>query len=380
MVWRSLERSSWRWFGRALAGVWVAAVIAISLEGHARPGWIASFAASPERVREGKVWFLFTSGMLVDRPIIVSLVCFVALAALAVMLVGVGTFWWSAFLGQVAATLLVYALVGAVRWVVPAALESVVASPDYGVSTVSAAWLGSIAAFGWHGRARSWIGRCWIAVSCVAVGLFAYTVRPDLSVLSSEHLVAFALGVAGASPGFWRAALDATWRKPASKIGALSASRRRRAGFVVAAAAAPVAVAIAAPVGLAALHREIASRIRPTVTRCAHDWNGPLGAPRKAIRWQATTFASLTTTRLTIVRGFGGEARPPVWVDYCRYAFVGRSTTTVVLGMWRRGRVAGWTLHDEPRVAAPRRGNASVRPDGRIRLHPRRGQRLVLSS
>src|SRR5207302_7400054 len=148
-------------------------------------------------------------GMLVDHPIGISLVFFVALATLVLAFCGVSTFWWAAFLGQVAATLLVYAVIGAVRWFVPAALESVVASPDYGVSTISAAWLGASAATGWQARGRTTIGRFSIALSCATVGVFAYTVRPGLGVLSSEHLVAFGLGIASASPGLWRVSYDA---------------------------------------------------------------------------------------------------------------------------------------------------------------------------
>lgn len=355
-----------RRLGLLVALVWIAAVVVMSLVTRARAGWVVSLAASPDRVREGKLWFLFSSGMFVDHPIGISLVFFVALAMVVLLLCGVRTFWWAALLGHVGATVLVYASIGVVRWFVPAALESVVMSPDYGVSTISAAWLGSSAAVGWRGRGRGAIGRVSIALSCVAVGVFAYSVRPDLSVLSSEHLVAFGLGVAGANRGRWRARLDAMRR-----AGPRFARRRGRVSLTVFAGVSVLLAIAAAPAGLAALRGEIVSRIPPTVTRCALDWNSLHGAPRPSIASQPATLASLTTTRVTIVRGFGAAARPPVWVEYCRYVFVGDAGATVVLGMWRHGRVENWTVTAEPRTLAPRHGDASVGRDGRVHLHHR---------
>lgn len=370
-----------RRLGLLVALVWIAAVVVISLVTRARASWVASLAASPERVREGKLWFLVSSGMLVDHPIGISLVFFVGLAIVVLLFCGVRTFWWAAFLGQVAATVLVYASIGVARWFVPAALESVVVSPDYGVSTISAAWLGASAVVAWRGRGRSAIGRISIALSCAAVGVFAYSVRPDLGVLSSEHLIAFGLGIAGASPDFWRAGLDAIRRAGRSRTSPGFASRQRSRAWVAVVAGVPAALAIAvAPAALAALRGEIVSRIGPTVTRCALDWNSLRGAPRTTIARQPVTLASLTTTRVTVLRGFGGGARPPVWIDYCRYVFVGQREATVVLGMWRYGRVRNWTFAAEARLAAPRHGDASVGRDGRLRLHPRRGPALTLTS
>jgi hypothetical protein len=369
-----------RRIGVLAALVWIAAVVAISLVTRARADWVASLAASPDRVREGKLWFLVSSGMLVDHPIGISLVFFVALATLVLAFCGVSTFWWAAFLGQVATTVLVYAVIGAVRWFVPAALESVVASPDYGVSTISAAWLGASAAASWRGRGRTMVGRFSIALSCATVGVFAYSVRPELGVLSSEHLIAFGLGIASASPGFWRVKYGAIRRiaRPRTKP-EFTTGRRNRAWIAIVAGVPAVLAIIVAPAGLAALRGEIVSRIHPTVTRCALDWNNLRGTPRTTIARQPSTFASLTTTRVTIRRGFSQAARPPVWIDYCRYVFVRKREATVVLGMWRHGRVESWTLTAQPRPAAPRHGDASVGRDARLSLHPR-GSGLKLTS
>lgn len=366
---------------RAFAVGWMAAVVVVSFAARARPGWVVSVAASPERVREGKLWFLVSSGMLVDRPIMISLICFVVLGLLALLVCGVATYWEAVFLGQVAATIVVYAAIGATRWIVPAAFQSAVASPDFGVSTISAAWLGAIAAVGWRSRGRSTVGKCWIAVSCVAVGLFAFSVRPDVTALSSEHLVAFVLGVAAATPRFWANALETTWRRPLAILQGLVANRRHRRGALLFLAGAPVVLAVAvAPAGVAALRHEVAAHLLPTETRCVLNWNSLHGTPRAVAEKTPAPTVSVATSRMAIVRGFGWDARPPLWADYCRFAFVTGDNATVVLGRWRKGRIDTWTTAVDRRTVAPRLGNASVRPDGRLRLVQHKGLRLTLPS
>lgn len=202
------------WLGRLLAVVWLGAVAIVSIAAGARADWVRALAASPDRVGDGKLWYLIWSAALVDRPVVLSLVSFLALAALALTTCGTRTFWWSAILGQVLATLLVYAFIGVARSMVAGAFDSSVASPDYGVSTISAAWLGSVATVAWRRRGRSRTGKLSIGLSCVAVGLFAYSVRPQVTILSSEHVVAFALGVIAATPVLSRGTHALTRSRP----------------------------------------------------------------------------------------------------------------------------------------------------------------------
>lgn len=365
--------------GRGLVVGWVSAVVALSAIARAQPEWLMTFAASPDRVTQGKLWYLVTSGLLVDRPIVISIVCFVVLATLALLVSGTRVFWWSAFLGQIVATLVVYALITAVRAIVPAAFESVMTSPDYGVSAISAAWLGSVATVGWRRRGHTRSGRVSIAVSCVAVGLFAYTLRPDINILSSEHLVAFALGVAAALPGF-AARRGSPWHhRLAVGRSMLSPNTNPHRGRIGVALLAPLAVAIVGvPVGVAALRDEIALRLRPTVTRCILDWNTLTSAPRTLAA--PTTRVVLTTLRVTVLRNFGGQVRPPHRIDYCRYVLAGTGEVTTVLGRWHHGRVDTWTVTKTPAGVAPRPGNAAVGRGGRLRLRYPRGPRLILSS
>lgn len=372
---RLIEVTSRRRLGRLLAVVWLVAVLNVSIAANARPGWVSALAASPDRVREGKIWFLVSSAVLVDRPVALSLLSFAALAVAALAVCGTRTFWWSAFLGQVLATVLVYVFIGVARWLVVGAFDSSVVSPDYGVSTVCAAWLGSIATLMWRRRGRSAVGKLSIALSCAAVGLFAYSVRPDVTVLSSEHLVAFGLGVAAAIPGLTRRAADAILRRPFEEIYALVLSavrgrpNPRRAVMLLL----PLVIAIAAaPSGLAALREQIAAHLQPTVSRCARDWNQLPAGSRPATSARVISLVSLTIIdRPTVGR--------PSREDYCRYTFDEGRRALVVLGRWHHGRVDRWNASVGHRASSASASNALLEPNGRLRLRARQ-DRLNLAS
>jgi hypothetical protein len=160
---------------------------------------ITSIAASPREVADGRVWLLLTSGVVAADPLLWSLLSFLALAFATVALCGWRILWLAALAGQTVATLLGYALLGSARLIDPDAFQQLIAAPDYGVSAISAAWLGALAAHGWQRRGES-TRRAAIVLGCVAAGVLAWLVRGGgLGVLDSEHLFAFAIGVAIAS-------------------------------------------------------------------------------------------------------------------------------------------------------------------------------------
>ena len=283
-------------------------------------------------------------------------------------------FWLSAFFGQVIATLLVYVLVvGSTRLLVPGAFDSVVAAPDYGVSAISAAWLGSIATVAWRRRGRSRAGKLSIALTCIAVGLFAYSERPDLTVLSSEHLVAFMLGIGVAVPEWRSRMFEAPWRSPVAVTRAsLAAMRGKRLDPLAAAAVvfALVVLAIAeAPTALATLREQVAIHLHPTVGRCAANWNFGNIAPRPLVEGRGVDRVSIETFRLVLSRESDGTQEPAKWADYCRYTFSEPSRPTVILGLWQHGRVKSWRYPTGRATIGSRANwNATLRPNGRLRL------------
>ena len=158
-----------------------------------------SVAASPEQIAEGRVWLLVTSGLLVQQPIVVSLVSFVALAVFVFVICGVRVLWLSALVGHVLSTVIAYALLAAVRSTDHDVFQGLLSAPDYGVSAIAAAWLGAIAYTMWGRRGSSLRGRAAIVLSCVAVALFAWMMQRHaqrhLTFLDSEHAFAFVLGI-----------------------------------------------------------------------------------------------------------------------------------------------------------------------------------------
>lgn len=158
---------------------------------------LSAFGASPQRVAEGKDWLLLTSALVADDPVVAALISFAAFAAVALRVLGPRLFVVTALLGHVGSTVLVYGLIAAARAVQPSAFEAVLNHTDHGQSAMQAAWLGAVAAVAWTHR-RSRLARATIAASCVLVGIVAWLVRPDLTILDLDHGFACGLGIATA--------------------------------------------------------------------------------------------------------------------------------------------------------------------------------------
>jgi hypothetical protein len=174
-------------------GAFLLVVTGLTITASAVPGVTAVLSASARDVLRGQVWRLATSGLLAEGPAMASVVSFGLLASLTLLLCGPRVLWLSAVVGNVGSALLAYLLIGAIRLSDPGALAAEWRGRDYGVSAISAAWLGAIAATGWRARAST-TARGAIAASCVAIGAFAYTLHPGIGVLASEHLTAFSMG------------------------------------------------------------------------------------------------------------------------------------------------------------------------------------------
>lgn len=193
-----MERGKKRSLGSAivLVGV-VVATSALAVSGIGPSAATLSF--NPNRLAQGRVWLLVASALVVDHPVVLSLLSFAVLAVATLAVCGRRVFWSAAIVGHVGSTLIVYALIGAVRTIEPGAFAAALNARDYGVSAISSSWLGAIATTAWNTRtARR--SRATIVIGCCAIASFAFMIRRDTSVLSSEHLVAFALGIGLALP------------------------------------------------------------------------------------------------------------------------------------------------------------------------------------
>jgi hypothetical protein len=148
-------------------------------------------AATPRAVGEGKLWLLVTSGLLADTPWLPSLLGFAIVLAVALYVLPLRQLLSAAVAGQLLSALLVYGVIGGARVVDGHAFDSVVDLQDYGVSTMIAAWIGAVACVAWAGHSHlRVVAGCLV---CLVVGL---AFRPTVTFLDSEHIVAFAIGVA----------------------------------------------------------------------------------------------------------------------------------------------------------------------------------------
>jgi hypothetical protein len=156
---------------------------------------VSTLAASPQAIGEGKVWLIESSGLLADRPAVPSLVGFWIVGVAVLLVCSVRVAAGVALAGHTLSALGVYAVIGFARLLDPHAFLSVVHLADYGLSAMIAAWLGAIASVCWT-RHRGRLSRLLIAlgsIGCAGIGL---AFRPDVTFLDSEHLLAYALGVA----------------------------------------------------------------------------------------------------------------------------------------------------------------------------------------
>jgi hypothetical protein len=156
---------------------------------------LGTLASSPRAVGQGRVWLLLSSALVADHPIGPSLLAFAGpgLAALAVC--GWRVVWAAATLGHAGSAIAVYGAIAALRLLDPGDLAQVRSLYDYGTSAIIAAWIGAIAARGWR-RRPALTARGTIVVFCVGSGLIGWLLRPQVTPLDSEHIVAFLIGVA----------------------------------------------------------------------------------------------------------------------------------------------------------------------------------------
>jgi hypothetical protein len=314
-------------------------------------------AASPARLAHGRLWLLASSGLLAERPVGASIISFVLLAVLVLVVCGGRTFWWAAAFGHVGSTVAVYAAIWMTRLADPRAFANIFTSRDYGVSAISASWLGALATVGWRIRGRNLAGRMAIGLSCVAVGLFAYSARPGLTIIASEHVLAFAFGVAVASrfldPVRDLARLRALGVKLAHGLTSVLfiLPRPIRALDPVVLGTVTVAAIVvggsALPNAVAALEDTIAPGPFPTPARCISAWNHPSG-------WRLVEIPNAPVTVAS------GHARR----DFCSYTFtLGDGRRFTLVGRWRQRRIVSWTGTSELGDELPTNAVVSARGD-----------------
>jgi hypothetical protein len=158
---------------------------------------VRDLAASPAAVAQGRVWLLFSSVLIADRPAAASLIGFMVVGLATLAVCGARALLVAGVAGHVLSAIVVYLAIALIRVFAPAALRQVVTLADYGTSAVIAAWIGAVAHRWWS--AHKHVGRRFgVLALCAAAGLIGWLLSPDLTVLDSEHAVALGIGVATA--------------------------------------------------------------------------------------------------------------------------------------------------------------------------------------
>ena len=208
--------------GRLALSAFVLAVSGLTAAQRAGLIPLEAVAASPHKIAQGKFWLLLTSGLFADRPTLPSLFALVLFGFVALAVCGSRVLWSAALVGHVGATLLVYYSLALVRVSHPDLFHEVLGRPDIGLSAIFAAWLGATAAVAWRRTRADRRRRIGIVVGCAAIGLIAWLVRPDLTVLDTDHGVAFFIGVGVAGARLRLPRLRLTTRAAASSRAELS--------------------------------------------------------------------------------------------------------------------------------------------------------------
>lgn len=183
---------------------------------------VSTLAASPRSIADGKLWLIASSGLLADRPAIPSLIGFWVVAIAVLLVCSVRIVVGAAIAGHTISALSVYGVIGLARLADPHAFASVMHVADYGLSAIIAAWLGAVAGVLWARYATPG-HRLLIAVGSIVCAGIGLTFRPDVTFLDSEHLLAYAIGVAVADPTVYRRLVDPPRRLVAATVGLLLA-------------------------------------------------------------------------------------------------------------------------------------------------------------
>ncbi len=155
--------------------------------------------ASYERVmRHGEVWTLVTSALIAASPVWISLASFVAITVVALLLCPPRVFWTAAVAGQIGSAIVIYAFIALARSFDGQLYASSLTTADYGVSTMQAGLVGATALVLWQRSRGSLPRRALVVAGICVVAVIAWRLHPDRSVLTYEHVIAFAFGIVAA--------------------------------------------------------------------------------------------------------------------------------------------------------------------------------------
>jgi hypothetical protein len=180
--------------GQLLLGAYIAAVIVVAvIRDTVGNPVVIRLASTPSALAHGAWWQLFTSGLVVDGPILPQVLAVAVLGALSIYFRGSLLFWLTALIGHIFGTLITYLGVG-VAWLIhPSWVSGLLRQEDYGISLIWCAALGMVAAAAWLGpdSSRRHFYRPTVALGATVI--MTVVTWYSVGLARYEHLTAFAL-------------------------------------------------------------------------------------------------------------------------------------------------------------------------------------------
>lgn len=157
---------------------------------------VAQLASTPTELLHGAWWKLFTSGLIVDGPLLPQVLAVAVLGALSIYFRGSLLFWLTALIGHIFGTLITYVGVG-VAWLIhPVWVNGLLRQEDYGISLIWCAALGMVTAAAWLGpdSSRNHFYRPMVALGAIVIMTVVTGYSPGLA--RYEHIAAFSIAFA----------------------------------------------------------------------------------------------------------------------------------------------------------------------------------------
>jgi membrane-bound metal-dependent hydrolase YbcI (DUF457 family) len=181
-------------FGQALLGIYITVVIVLTvIRDTLGAPFLAELASTPHALIHGAWWQLFTSGLVVDGPLLPQIAAVGVLGTLGIYFRGSWLFWLTAVISHILGTIVTYIGVG-VAWLIhPGWVDNLLRQQDYGISLIWCAALGMVAAASWLGpdSTRRPIYKPVILLSTVVV--MTVVTWFSLGLARYEHLAAFSI-------------------------------------------------------------------------------------------------------------------------------------------------------------------------------------------
>jgi hypothetical protein len=181
-------------FGQLLLGTYIVVVVVVTVMRDVLGApFLAKLASTPITILHGAWWQLFSSGLVVDGPLLPQIAAIGVLGAVGLYFRGSLLFWLTAAAGHLFGTIITYIGVG-IAWLIhPSWVTNLLNQQDYGISLVWCAALGIVAAAAWRGPHSRRFRPYRPVVLLGALAIIGVVTWYSIGLASYEHISAFVI-------------------------------------------------------------------------------------------------------------------------------------------------------------------------------------------